>query len=262
MKTPIAGFLLLTGLLAGCSDGGAAELRSGRGRAQDSSAGTVALGIRDLTYRPMAVGTTGALSGAVTLQGAPPDSTVAVTRDQRACGDSARVTETSTQNVLVWIDGITAGKPLPQIKREQLAIERCRFSPRVLAVVKGTTINISSRDQAALTSRFYREASGDPVEEIWTVDAGQVVPSERIASKPGIVEARTAQQPWVRGYIAVFDHPYFAVTDASGAFRIDSLPAGTYTVKVWHERMAKPMEQRVVIGNDGAGRLDLTLALK
>ena len=262
MKPPIAGFLFFAGLLAGCSDGGATELRSGRGRVQDSSAGTVALGIRDLAYRPMAVGTTGALAGAVVLQGASADSIVAVTRDQQACGDSASVTETSTQNVLVWVDGITSGKPLPQLRRQQLTIERCRFSPRVLAVVTGTTINISSRDHAALTSRFYREAAGEPVEEIWTVDAGQVVPSERIASKPGIVEARTAQQPWVRGYIAVFDHPYFAVTDEKGAFSIDSLPAGTYTVKVWHERMAKPMEQRVVIGNGGAGRLDLTLALR
>ena len=129
-------------------------------------------------------------------------------------------------------------------------------------MVTGTTINVSSHDHALLTSRFYREGAGTPVDEIWTTDAGQIVPSEKIASAPGIVEARSVQQPWTRGYIAVFDHPYFAVADEKGAFTIDSLPPGTYTVKVWHERLGKPSEQRVVVGTGGSGRLDLSLNLQ
>jgi hypothetical protein len=99
------------------------------------------------------------------------------------------------------------------------------------------------------------------VERIRTVDAGQVVPSEKIAGAPGIVEVRCPEHPWARAYIAVFDHPYFAVTDERGAFKIDSLPAGTYTVKVWHEGIDKPVEQRVVIQPGGVGRLDVALAL-
>ena len=44
-------------------------------------------------------------------------------------------------------------------------------------------------------------------------------------------------------------------------FKIDGLPAGTYNVKVWHERLAKPVEQRVVVGPGGVGELDVSLAL-
>ncbi|HYC52053.1 MAG TPA: carboxypeptidase-like regulatory domain-containing protein [Gemmatimonadaceae bacterium] len=260
MKIQSAALLLLFSLLSACSDSG--EAAEPQGRNEDSSAGTVALGIRELTYRPMAVGTAANISGSITTQAATPDSTVAVTRDQGICGDSATVTSSSASGVLVWVDGITSGKPLPGVRREKLTIQRCRFEPRVLAVVKGTTINVSSQDRAMMTSRFYREGAGKPVDEIWTVDAGQVVPSEKIASAPGIVEVRSVQQPWTRGYVAVFDHPYFAVADERGAFTIDSLPPGTYTVKVWHERLEKPTEQRVVVSATGSGRLDLSLTLQ
>ena len=262
IKAQTAGLFLLLSLLPACSDDGeAAEISRGRGRVEASSPGTVALGIRDLNYRSMAVGTNGSITGAVTLDSAARDSTVVVTRDQKVCGDSASVTETKPGNVLVWVDGISAGKPLPEVRRSEVAIQGCRFAPRVLGVVAGTTINVKSMDRVILTSRFYLEGGPEPVAEIHTVDAGQVVPSEQIASKPGIVEIRTPQQPWNRGFIAVFDHPYFAVADGSGKFTIDGLPPGTYTVKAWHERLDKPIEQRVVVNPNGSSQLDLRLAL-
>ena len=51
--------------------------------------------------------------------------------------------------------------------------------------------------------------------------------------------ANCAQHPWTRGFIAVFESPYFAVTGASGSFRLDSVPPGTYRLDVtyapyWH----------------------------
>ena len=256
-----AGFLLFLSLVPACSDDGqAAEVGGGRGRVEGVAGGTVTLGIKDLNYRPMAVGTTGTITGVVSFDSLARDSIVVVKRDTSLCGDSAAVTEASPANVLVWIDGIRAGKPLPEIRRDEIVIEGCRVNPRVLAVRSGTTINVKSRDPAVLTSRFYHEGAPEPVAEIHTVDAGQVVPNEKIAAKPGIVEIRTPQHPWTRGYIAVFDHPYFAVADERGQFTIDGLPPGTYTVKVWHEQMEKPMEQRVVVGSGGTGRLELRLA--
>jgi uncharacterized protein (DUF2141 family) len=41
---------------------------------------------------------------------------------------------------------------------------------------------------------------------------------------------------WMRGYIHVFDHPFFAVTDDKGSFSVPNIPPGTYTLKAWHEK--------------------------
>ena len=43
--------------------------------------------------------------------------------------------------------------------------------------------------------------------------------------------------PWMSSYVAVFNHPYFAVTGPDGTFEIPGLPAGTYTIEAWHERL-------------------------
>lgn len=69
--------------------------------------------------------------------------------------------------------------------------------------------------------------------------------------------------PWMKSYISVFDHPYFAVTDDTGSFRIDSIPAGTYEVAVWQE-MDKKYEgfnqtDTIEIG-DGETAKNFTLA--
>jgi hypothetical protein len=42
--------------------------------------------------------------------------------------------------------------------------------------------------------------------------------------------------PWVRGFVWVFDHPYFAVTDDRGDFTIPDAPVGTWRLVVWHEK--------------------------
>ncbi|HEU4994329.1 MAG TPA: carboxypeptidase regulatory-like domain-containing protein [Gemmatimonadaceae bacterium] len=239
---------------------------------KDSASGTVALGIEPSRYRPNgaavnggagSIGGTIALRGGVVLQ----DSVVAVGRDAKLCGDSAVVSEVASNgstlaNALVWVDSIATGKPLPEIRRETLTIERCRFAPRIMAVVRGSTVNVFSRDQVAHSPVFYREGNGQPVDQMHTVDDGQVIPSEKIARQSGFIEARCKLHPFARAYIAVFDHPYFAITDANGQFTIDGLPPGTYNVRVWHERLEKPVVQRVVVGPGGTARLDASLALR
>ena len=260
--------VLFAALLPSCSGAGDAATPNGStGRVVDSSDGTVALGLdAPTTYKPAAAGPA-SLTGVVSVQGAPTDSLIPVRRDTRTCGDTVRMLGLGAgagalPNALVWVEGITSGKPLPDVRRQTLKIERCRLEPRVLATVTGATINVFSRDPVVHDLRFFREGSGEAIAYVHTVDDGQVVPTERVAGKPGIVETRCTMHPWMRGYVAVFEHPYFAVTDEKGAFTIDGLPAGTYGVKVWHQGMDAPVEQRVVVGDGGAGRLDVAVALR
>ena len=260
MKLSMLAGILLIGSLSGCSE--RSEGQDSR-RIVDSSGGSVALGLDSArTYRPATVSAPGSVAGTISLQATPADSTPAVARYAPVCGDSAPASGESSAGVLVWIDGIASGKPLSDVRRETVVIEDCRFEPRLLAVNAGTTINFLSRDPVSQIARFYREKSNEALEEVRTVDAGQVVPSERIARVPGMVEARSPEHASARGFIAVFDHPYFAITDENGAFTIDGLPPGTYSVKLWSEGMTAPQEQRVTVAAGGRGQLEVTLSVK
>jgi len=44
---------------------------------------------------------------------------------------------------------------------------------------------------------------------------------------------------WMKAFIRVDNHPFHTVTDADGAFRIEGIPAGTYTLEAWHERFGE-----------------------
>ena len=54
--------------------------------------------------------------------------------------------------------------------------------------------------------------------------------------------------PWMKGYIAVFKHPYFAVTDKNGSFELKDLPPGTYTITAWQEKLGTQI-QKVTVGS-------------
>jgi hypothetical protein len=63
---------------------------------------------------------------------------------------------------------------------------------------------------------------------------------------------------WMNAYMAVMDHPYYAVTDAEGKFEIKSLPPGTYTVEAWHEK-AGAVSQSVTLGEKETKEISFTL---
>ena len=256
--------LCLSPVLA-CGDAGGNAVLQGR-RTVDSAGGTVALGIEKVAYRAVALPATGRIAGKITFSSdtTPPPApgsldTISASTGGRIACPQQRAPGAASGGVLVWVEGVEAGKPLPMVRRATLSIEECEFVPRVMAVPAGTTINLFSGDRATYTTRFFREGAPEPIAVAHTVDAGQVVPSEEVAKEAGMVEVRRTEQTWARGFVAVFDHPYFAVADGDGSFAIDSLPAGTYTLKIWHDGLERPAEQRVTVAPGGTGRVDLTL---
>jgi hypothetical protein len=52
-----------------------------------------------------------------------------------------------------------------------------------------------------------------------------------------MVGIRCDVHPWMRAYLGVLDHPYFAVTSNDGSFQLPNVPAGDYTLAAWHERL-------------------------
>ena len=53
--------------------------------------------------------------------------------------------------------------------------------------------------------------------------------------------------PWMHTYVAVFKHPFFAITEKDGTFDLSNLPPGTYTIEAWHEKLGTAT-QKITLG--------------
>lgn len=191
-------------------------------------------------YQEASVSASGTVAGIVTHLGPPPvEQQVSVTKDDGVCRTEVRsplVVDSRVPDAVVWLEGVTSGKTQPIARRYELTQEHCVLSPRVQAVSTGGTLNVLSRDPVVHRTRFTSHPGGALIALVSQVDAGQLVPEERVAAKAGLVEIRCDEHPWTHGWLAVFDHPYYAVTSGDGSFTLDDVPPGTYTLVVWHER--------------------------
>ncbi len=155
-------------------------------------------------------------------------------------------------SVVIWVDGVTSGKAFPQDNRYDLVSSGCELEPRVQAVRTGGAINVINDDRAIHRLVFIRLGSHDTLQVMPFANSGEIVATDRLTKTAGIIEVRCLDHPWTRGYIAVFDHPYFAVAARGGTFSIDSLPPGEHTLMSWHEGQLKPTVQTVSVGPTGA----------
>ncbi|HZX18988.1 MAG TPA: methylamine utilization protein [Pseudomonas sp.] len=123
-----------------------------------------------------------------------------------------------------------------------------QFAPNVLAVRSGTSVSFPNSDNIrhhvysfSLAKRFeLRLYQGTPSEPV-------------IFDKPGVVVLGCNIHDWMVGYVYVTDDPWFAVSDAQGKLNLEQLPAGAYTVSLWHPQAPDMLPQ-------AAGQVQLTEA--
>jgi len=70
--------------------------------------------------------------------------------------------------------------------------------------------------------------------------------------KPEAVEVKCDVHGWMLGWLVATESPYVAVTDDSGNFKLTDVPAGTYTVEVWHEKLGKSTQKVTVKAKEDA----------
>jgi plastocyanin len=238
---------------AACSKEPASAARGGGGRAErvamatDDRAGfeLVATG-----YRPSALPASGTVIGVV-----DPTALPAIDDSTHEC-ETGRKTPPRSRAALVWIAGLDSGKSLPVEKRADLGSEDCGLDPSIVATTVGSTINVYN-DDAALHRFVFK---GKPVDSAVTMpffNTGQVVASERLTKRVGFVDVVCTRHPWMRATIAVFDQPYFAVTDEQGRFSLDSVPPGSYTLMVWRPDLDKPIERKIQVTGQHTTNLDI-----
>ncbi|HEX8848962.1 MAG TPA: carboxypeptidase regulatory-like domain-containing protein [Gemmatimonadaceae bacterium] len=247
---------LLSGGCRGNDDDASVAANAGRAPSFTRSAGG--------SYSGITVANPGTVSGTVTVGGTlPADTLVHPTSDMQVCGSELQDVSIDHDGpklagAVVWLDGVRSGKALPLVKRYDVINEGCLMTPRVQAAAVGGTLNVRSRDPIIHRTRIIRPGEKEPVALVTETDEGQVVPLDKALDRAGLLEIRCDLHPWTRAWLVVFDHPYFEVTGRDGAFSLDSVPPGEYTLHVWHERLGT-ITRPVKIESAGAAKVQLDL---
>lgn len=193
----------------------------------------------------------------------PGERWLKVTKNVDICGERVR-DETlivssgndGLRNAVVSVDSVAA----QELKPSEISIDndKCLFSPHVQTAQRGGVLLVKSNDDVLHnTHLFWQGKVDDKVIEKTVLNLslpmkGSEKKSKRPLLREGLLSVKCDAHEWMSGYILVFDHPYAAVTDEQGAFEIKDVPAGTYKLKVWHEKLGEAEKEVTVRAGDTA----------
>jgi len=248
--------LALVATMAACGGGGSEAPQSTGGPAAGAAGG-----------QKIDPATTGDLKGTVVINGPAPENAPVRMNADPMCARSAQgpqFMETykvaadgkSIANVFVYVkDGLgnyVYDQPAEPVTLNQ---EGCRYIPHVFGVRVGQPVEILNSDNTLhnvhgipKTNQEFNQ--GQPIKGMKTTHTF-TVPEVMVPFKCDV-------HGWMTSYVGVMTHPFFAVTDADGRFAIKGLPAGTYTIEAWHERLGT-VTQSVTIAAKGTTDLNFTL---
>ena len=139
-------------------------------------------------------------------------------------------------NVLVRIAGGLAGKTYPApTEPVVLTQEGCRYNPHVIALMVNQPIKILNPDGTLHNLHALPKVNAEFNLAMPNFRKEVTKTFDKVETAPFPIKCDV--HPWMGAWITVMDHPFFSVTQPDGAFKIDNLPAGTYEVEAWHEKL-------------------------
>jgi plastocyanin len=199
--------------------------------------------------------TAGSVVGKVVLEGAPPAAKpidmsaepfcvslnkAPVLPQQIVTGDPGGLA-----NVVVYVKDFPADYIVDAAPAVPPLTQRgCMYDPHIVALRTGQTLEIKNEDQA--THNVLAMPSQNPK---WNrSETPGAAPIEETFAIPELaIPLRCNVHPWMKSYVFVFSHPYYAVTGKDGQFELKNLPPGTYTIEAWQEKYGV-QESTVTIG--------------
>jgi plastocyanin len=193
----------------------------------------------------------GEIVGKVKYAGtAPAPAKIAVTKDQAVCGKVEHSDESliiapdkAVKNVVVNIADPKDGKKMATPAKNSVVDQNgCKFLPHVQIVAAGAPIDIVNND--GILHNIHSFPKNNTAFNKAQPKFKKVM-TEKF-EKADVVQIKCDVHTWMSGWIVVADHPYYGLSDASGSFKIADVPAGTYTLEYWHEKLGKQTKQVTV----------------
>lgn len=112
----------------------------------------------------------------------------------------------------------------------------CRFTPHVVAVMKGGTVEFRNSDSTMHNVHSMPVQVGNKGTDVSQGPHGK--PEDvRFADAETMIPIRCNNHPWMNGFVNVSPTPFFALTDATGSFSISGVPEGSYTLVFAQEKL-------------------------
>jgi hypothetical protein len=195
----------------------------------------------------------GTVKGQVTWGGAAPwvPEKVDVSKDKDHCLSKGPIFDEKfivgkdggVKDVIVWLqngDDYKAKMPIhPSLakladKDKEVVMDQpcCKFEPRTIALREGQVL--IGKNSSSIAHNMKWTGGDDNPGDNKLIPAGGKITIELVPSR-SLVVVECNIHPWMRGNVRMFNHPYFAVTDADGKFEIKNAPAGKYNLVMWVE---------------------------
>ena len=151
---------------------------------------------------------------------------------------------------VVWLEPVGKPAPAPAPQRVQMVQKAKKFVPHVLAIPIGSTVDFPNLDP--IFHNAFSNFAGQPF------DVGLYPPGTNRAvtfRHAGIVRVFCNIHSTMSAIIAVVPTPWYALSDVSGAYRVEGVPPGEYRLHFFHERAApetlRTLERRITVGANG-----------
>lgn len=162
------------------------------------------------------------------------------------------------QYALVYVKDWTGGSFPAPAEAVLLNQSGCMYEPHVFGIQTGQKLEILNSDstlhnvncQPKNNKKFNIAQPAKGMKSVKSFDQ----PEAPVSFKCNV-------HPWMASYAGVFSHPFFAVSDSGGGFSIENLPAGTYTVEAWHEKLGV-QSQKVTVADGERKEITFTFAAK
>jgi plastocyanin len=198
------------------------------------------------------------VSGRAILEGESPKISYVRMTDDCRCKEKVRSECSRTESVdgenripwvIVWVSSKVEGEfPIPQ---EPAIVDQrgCMYVPHALAVRRGQQVKIRNSDPTEHNVHGFPQVN----REFNYMQKPGAENGHQFQLEPEPFRIKCDIHPWMHVRVAVFEHPYFAVTGLDGAFEIRELPPGEHELTLWHETFGrqkvrvKPGEESIAV---------------
>ena len=184
----------------------------------------------------------GSLTGRVNFEGKGPKQKTLKMDADPVCGASHKTPvyresfvlseDGYLKNVIVYLSNVKYDGKAPTT---QAVIDQngCVYIPHVQGIMAGQELLIKNSDATLHNIHGLPKINSEFNFAMPKVVKEKAIKIEKVEHS---IKIKCDVHPWMNAYISVFDHPFFAVTDDTGSFKIENIPPGEYEVIAWQEK--------------------------